>query len=123
MTSKAMDSAVTELRRAIAAAKGGRRNAHVPVDLRRRALESLDAGRARGTKAREIAAALGVHETTLLNWQRDKGAHTPFVQAKVVAHRAPERGVVAPTSARTPRVIVIDGLDICELQELLRGLS
>lgn len=123
MTSKTTDSTATELRQAIAAAKGGRRNAHVPIDLRKRALELLEAGRARGTKARETAVALGIHETTLLNWQRDQGARTPFVQARVIAHREPEREVVRATPARTLRVMVIDGLDVATLEELLRGRS
>ena len=48
MTSKTIDTTATEQRQAIAAAKGGRRNAHVPMDLRKRALELLEAGRARG---------------------------------------------------------------------------
>jgi hypothetical protein len=121
MTSKGTDSAATELRQAIAAAKGGRRNAHVPKDLRRRALELLEAGRARGTKVRATAAALGIHETTLWNWHREQGARTPFVRARVVGDREPER--VGEGPARRLRVIVIDGLDVAALEELLRGPS
>ena len=121
MMSKNTDTTATELRQAIATAKGGRRNAHVPIDLRKRALEILEAGRARGTNARETAAALGVHETTLLNWQRDL-ARAPFVQARIAEHRPPER--VAPTApTRALRVMVIDGLDMSTLAALLRGLS
>jgi hypothetical protein len=123
MTSKTTESKATELRQAIAEAKGGRRNGHVPSELRRRALELLDAGRARGTKARETASALGVHETTLLNWQRERGSPTAFVQAQVVAHGERERAVVQPSPARTVRVTVIDGLDAATLEAVLRGLS
>jgi transposase-like protein len=122
MTSKATDSTAMELRHAIAAAKGGRRNAHVPDDLRKRALELLEAGRARGTNARATAAALGIHETTLSNWHREQGARAPFVQARVVRNREPEREVALRTPARL-RVMVIDGLDAVGLGELLRGLS
>jgi hypothetical protein len=121
MTSKGTDSTATELRQAIAAAKGGRRNAHVPEDLRRRALELLEAGRARGTKVRATAAALGIHETTLWNWHRDAAARTPFVQARVIADREPAGRGEEP--ARGLRVVVIDGLDAAGLGELLRGLS
>ena len=122
MTSKTTDTTATELRQAIATAKGGRRNAHVPLDLRKRALELLDAGRARGAKARETAAALGVHLTTLLNWQRDL-ARAPFVQAKIAEHRPPQRGVAPPAPSRALRVMVINGLDMGTLEALLRGLS
>jgi hypothetical protein len=122
MTSKALDSTAMDLRQAIAAAKGGRRNAHVPSDLRKRALELLEAGRARGTKARATAAALGIHETTLSNWQREQGARAPFVQARVVRSREPEREV-APLAPARLRVVVIDGLDVAALEVLLRGLS
>jgi DNA invertase Pin-like site-specific DNA recombinase len=121
MTSKGMDSTATELRQAIAAAKGGRRNAHVPEDLRKRALELLEAGRARGTKVRSTAAALGIHETTLWNWHRDAGARTAFVRARVVADREPAGRGEEP--GRGLRVVVIDGLDAAGLGELLRGLS
>jgi hypothetical protein len=92
------------------------------MDLRKRALELLEAGRARGTKARETAAALGVHETTLLNWQRDV-ARAPFVQAQIAGHRPPEREVARPAPTRALRVMVIDGLDMATLEGLLRGLS
>jgi hypothetical protein len=121
MMSKGMDSTAIELRQAIAAAKGGRRNAHVPKDLRRRALELLEAGRARGTKVRATAAALGIHETTLWNWHREEGARTPFVQAQVVGDREPAR--VREQPARGLRVMVIDGLNVAALEELLRSLS
>ena len=122
MTSKTTDTTATELRQAIAMAKGGRRNARVPIDLRKRALEVLEAGRACGTKARETAAVLGVHETTLLNWQRDL-ARAPFVQAQIAEHRPPEREVASPAPTRALRVMVIDGLDMATLGVLLRGLS
>ncbi len=121
MTSKGMDSTAMELRQAIAAAKGGRRNAHVPSDLRKRALELLEAGRARGTKVRATAAALGIHETTLWNWHREQSSRTPFVQARVVVDREPAREGAGP--ARRLRVVVIEGLDAAGLGEVLRGLS
>ena len=122
MMSKNTDTTATELRQAIATAKGGRRNAHVPIDLRKRALEILEAGRARGTNARETAAALGVHETTLLNWQRDL-ARAPFVQAQIAEHLPPKRDVGPPAATGALRVMVIDGLDMSTLAALLRGLS
>ena len=121
MTSKSTDTTATELRQAIAAAKGGRRNAHVPMELRQRALDLLEAGRALGTRARETAAALGVHETTLMNWQREEGGRAPFVQAQLVRHREPEHAVVQPATGL--RVMVIDGLDVATLEALLRGRS
>jgi hypothetical protein len=121
MTSKGTDSTAMELRQAIAAAKGGRRNAHVPKDLRRRALELLEVGRARGTNVRATAAALGIHETTLWNWHRERGGRMPFVQAQVVGDREPER--VGEQPARRLRVVVIEGLDVAALEELLRGVS
>jgi len=125
MTNTAMDSTAAELRHAIAAAKGGRRNAHVPSDLRKRALELLEIGRARGTSTRETAAALGIHATTLSSWRGELEAHAPFVEARVVGHRGPEPNPereVVERSSRSLRVTVIDGLDASALETVLRSL-
>ena len=126
MTTRAtLDAATADLRQAIATAKGGRRNGHVPRDLRKRALELLEAGRARGTKRRETAAALGIHETTLMSWQREKGSGEGFVQARVVTDReAARRSTPAPAApARTLRMVVIDGLDASTLAALLGRIA
>src|SRR5262245_27621384 len=118
MTTKATtDSVAVDLRQAIAAAKGGRRNGRVPVDLRKRAVELLEAGRARGTKRRATAAALGIHETTLMSWQQELGSGEAFVQARIVSERQPPPAVSTPV--RTFRVMVIDGVDASTLAALI----
>jgi transposase-like protein len=125
MRNTAIDSTAAELRQAIAAAKGGRRNAHVPSALRKRALELLEIGRARGTSTRETAAALGIHATTLSSWRGEAEQSAPFVEARVVGHRRPEpepAGEVVGRSSRSLRVTVIDGLDASALETVLRSL-
>jgi hypothetical protein len=125
MTNTAMNSTAAELRQAIAAAKGGRRNAQVPSDLRKRALELLEIGRARGTSTRETAAALGIHATTLTSWRGEPGVRAPFVEARVVGHPEPEPEPDREVVGRFPRslrVTVIEGLDASALETVLRSL-
>jgi transposase-like protein len=123
MTIKTLDSTASELRQAIATVKGGRRNTPVPTELRGRALQVVEAGRARGTSMRQMAATLGVHESTLMNWRRDAASSTPFVEARVVVEREGDREVVGPPPAeRRVRVAVIDGLDVTTLAALLRSM-
>jgi hypothetical protein len=112
-----------ELRQAIAVAKGGRRNGQVPGDLRKLALELLAAGRARGTTARDTAAALGIHETTLLSWQRETETRAPFVEARVVADSVAGSNTVHDATPRPIRVMVIDGLGVAAVEALLRSRS
>jgi hypothetical protein len=122
MTIKRLDSTVSELRQAIARAKGGRRNTPVPSELRGLALQLAEEGRARGTSMRQTAAMLGVHETTLVNWRREAGSSSPFVEARVVVAGDGEREVAGRPAGRCIRVAVIDGLDVTTLAALLRSV-
>lgn len=99
-----------------------------------------------GATARELAAALGVHETTLCRWEREararggqKGRHREAPSGgassfRAVTLRAPDTrvGLGAPAPmpvvgglrvAHAPSGLVVDGLDIESLAELLRRLS
>jgi hypothetical protein len=103
--------------------------------------------RREGTTARVLAAALGLHETTLCRWEHDTGARGgPEVRA--LRGRGPsasfrEVHVAAPDAAAAKRVgaavttpmgrslrvahapsgLVIDGLEVETLAELLRRMS
>ena len=115
MTSRNFESTARELRDAIAKAKGGRRNTVVPSGLRARALVLAESQRAAGVSMRMTAAALGLHETTLMAWRR--ATSSPFVPARIVPN---EREVDVPSSAGRLRVTIIDGLDAAMLATLLR---
>lgn len=124
MTSKVSDSKTTELRQAIALAKRGLPNAHVPMELRKQAVEALHAGVARGVGKKETAVALGVHPATLLNWQKQLGSQKRFVRARVVAQGESRlEGEEKSPSMQRLRVMVIDGLDLATLAALLRSGS
>jgi len=123
MTGKTWDSKTAELRDAIASAKSGRPNAHVPMELRKRTVELVDAGRERGIGRKEIATALGIHQTTISNWQQQLGSQKRFVRARVVARRETKVEEAKSPSMRRLRVMVIDGLDLAALEVLLRSRS
>lgn len=100
-----------------------------------------------GTTARVLAAALGVHESTLCRWEHDGGAsRRPKVRAsrgrgrgasfREVHVTAPDttparvvsRAVTTPMArslrvAHAPSGLVIDGLDVEMLAELLGRMS
>jgi hypothetical protein len=138
-------SKVAELKAAIAASTptaGG-----APQEVRAAALALKRELRRGGTTARVLAAALGIHETTLCRWEHDRGASRgPEVRAKcgdgrgasfrevrVAAPEATPAQVVsrAVTTSRGPSLrvahapsgLVIDGLDVETLTELLRRMS
>lgn len=120
-TTETAPAAALELRQAIVAAKGGRRNAPIPSDLQKRSVEMLEACKLRGSSARETAAMLGIHEITLLGWQRK--SRPAFVRARVVAEKREKPETAIPVASRSLRVAVIDGLDVVSLAALLERLS
>lgn len=139
---------VAELKAAVAASaptSGG-----APREVRRAVVELKRELRREGTTARELAAVLGLHETTLCRWEHDPGASVgPKVQAKptqrvrgpsarfrqvqVAAPGTPAAklvaGAVTTPVGRSLRVthapsgLVIDGLDVETLAQLLGRLS
>jgi hypothetical protein len=138
-------SKVAALKAAIAASSptaGG-----APQEVRSAALALKRELRREGTTARVLAAALGIHETTLCRWEHDRGVSRGLeVQAKRSGERgasfrevhvaAPEiksaqvfsAAVMTPTArslriAHAPSGLVIDGLDVETLAELLRRMS
>ena len=122
MANKKSDSTTQELRDAITAVKRGRSNVHVPIDLRRRAVQVLRDDARLGIPRTQTAAALGIHPITLANWQRALAKESPFVQACLVEPSlAPSVG--ATESRPSIRVLCIDGLDIPSLEALLRRLA
>jgi hypothetical protein len=138
-------SQVAELKAAIAASSptaGG-----APQEVRLAALALKRELRRAGTTARVLAAALGIHATTLCRWERDGGASggpevltqhgggrgASFREVHVAAPEAKPAQVVC-AAVTTPRVqslrvahapsgLVIDGLDVETLAELLRRMS
>lgn len=95
-----------------------------------------------GATARELAAVLGVHETTLCRWERElravRGRKPPTQKSlsgggssfRMVKVAAPETGAVTlrPTCtgvrvAHGPSGLVIDGLDVETLVVLLQRMS
>ncbi len=140
-------SMVVELKAAIAGsdrAVGG-----APREIRAAVLVLKQALRRAGTTARELAGALGIHETTLSRWEREGGAEgagavrrwsersTPgatkggrgasFRMVQVVAQeKSPAVSSPAPRGLRVahpPSGIVIEGLDVDTLAALLRRMS
>jgi hypothetical protein len=138
-------SKVAELKAAIAASTpttGG-----APREVRSAALALKRELRREGTTARELAAALGLHETTLCRWEHDqeasrgpqvrakrgRGQSASFRQVHVAAPDAPAAkrvgaAVTTPMGrslrvAHAPSGLVIDGLDLETLAELMRRLS
>jgi DNA-binding transcriptional regulator YiaG len=135
-------SKVAELKAVIAATGPTREGA--PQEVRVAAMALKRDLRRTGTTARVLAAALGVHESTLCRWERDEGAESgraaptkkgrgrrgSFRMVKVTTPVATPR--VTPTSSATahglraahaPSGLVIDGLDVETLAALLRRLS
>jgi hypothetical protein len=138
-------SKVAVLKSAIAAGGGA------PHEVRAAALVLKEELREVGTTARELAKALGIHETTLCRWQQEGGSgRGPVVAAKpaqrgraggsagfrVVHVRASDAkaarvasvAVTAPPPrslrvAHAPSGLVIDGLDVESLAALLRRMS
>lgn len=140
-------SKVAELKTAIAAASSTRDG--TPREIRERVVTLKKALQCTGTTARALAAALGLHETTLCRWEREGGARadtpmraggfrrvrvaTPAPQREIatVVERAvaPRQGSTSIATSRGLRVahapsgLVVDGLDVETLVALLRRLS
>lgn len=119
-----------------------------PAKVRATALELKRELRQAGITARALAAAIGVHETTLCRWQKDpamtrdrpaaKKTHRRSAGFRVVQMVAPP-SMSAPSSstaaqvgatparglrvAHAPSGLVIDGLDLETLAALLRRMS
>lgn len=138
-------SKAAELKAAIAASaptSGG-----APQEVRRAVLALKRELRREGTTARVLAAALGIHETTLCRWEHDRGTSRgpeertkrfrgrsrAFREVHVTAPDATSAQVVARAGtapmarglrvAHAPSGLVIDGLDVEMLAELLRRMS
>jgi hypothetical protein len=138
-------SKVAGLKAAIAAST--RTTGGAPREVRRAALALKRELRREGTTARELAAALGLHETTLCRWEHDRGASggreerasrgrgqsASFREVHVAAPEAtPAKAVCAEVTrpmarslrvAHAPSGLVIDGLDVETLAELLGRMS
>lgn len=137
-------SRVAKLKAAIAASE--RTTGGVPQAVRGEVLALRQEFRAEGTTARALAAMLGVHETTLSRWGRERGAEATAGSARPTVSRgrgrrrgagfrmvqvgaeAKSAALVSPASgglrvAHAPSGIVVDGLDVETLAALLRRLS
>ena len=138
-------SKVAELKAAIAASASATGGA--PRAVRTAALVLKEELRPVGITARELAKALGIHETTLCRWQHDGGSgcrprvsikrsrgrgasfrmvHVAVPDAKSV--RVVSGEVTGPTArglrvAHAPSGLVVDGLDVETLAALLRRMS
>jgi hypothetical protein len=131
-------SKVSQLKAAIAAASTKREGA--PPEARAAAVALKLELRRSGTTGRELAAALGVHESTLCRWESEPGV-SGTAAAPVTKRRGPRfrrvqvtapaatRAPMSPSVARGLRVahapsgLVVDGLDVEMLAALLRRMS
>ena len=117
-----------------------------PVEVREAVVELKRQLQRDGTTARELAAVLGVHESTLCRWERDVralrpqkrharsasyGAASSFRMVTVTGRDA-RPAELAPASkpaagslrvAHAPSGLVVDGLDVESLAALLRRMS
>jgi hypothetical protein len=117
-----------------------------PFDVREAVVELKWELSGDGTTARELAAVLGVHESTLCRWERDVRARAPQKRRtqstspgtassfRMVTFTAPgaRSAELAPATrsaagslrvAHAPSGLVVDGLDVESLAALLRRLS
>jgi hypothetical protein len=120
-----------------------------PIEVREAVVELKGQLQRDGTTARELAAVLGVHESTLCRWERDVRAqgpqkrHARSVQSvspraassfRMVTVTTPEArpAELAPASmpsagslrvAHAPSGLVVDGLDVESLAALLRRMA
>lgn len=147
MTDEQMTRAV-ELKAQIAAT--ATRPTGAPEEVREAVVVLKKELRRAGTTARELAAALGLHETTLCRWERESGrtqrkpsraasqrkSGARASEFRVVQLTAPEttlaKGASPQTSAtpsrglrvaHAPSGLVVDGLDVETLAALLRRMS
>jgi DNA-binding transcriptional regulator YiaG len=131
---------VTELKAAIEATAPTKEG--TPCSVRAAVVALKVELRRTGTTARVLAAALGMHESTLSRWERDRLAHEPpkasgrdpgpgfrMVQVAMPPTAPVELAPVSPGAARGLRVahapsgLVIDGFDVETLAALLRRMS
>jgi hypothetical protein len=88
-------SKVAELKSVIAAATAAE---GAPREVRVTAVSLKGELRRTGTTARELAGALGVHESTLCRWEREVGGGCVVAARGVVGGRGKRRGRAAPKS-------------------------
>jgi hypothetical protein len=137
---------VAELKAAIAAGTASAEGA--PASVRAAAVSLKLELRREGTTARVLAAALGVHESTLCRWERETSARRPalrgrkrprrpepFRMVRVTTPAATEKGTPTSTAIAVPstghglRVVhapsglMVDGLDVEALAALLRRMA
>jgi transposase-like protein len=138
MMTEEQKSRVAQLKSAIASGLGT--PAGAPPEVRSAAVALKVEVRQSGTTSRSLAAALGVHESTLCRWERESGgsrARATGVEKRrgsgfrlvQVAARAAAPVSVSPSVTRGLRVahapsgLVVEGLDVETLAALLRRLS
>lgn len=150
MMTGAQRAKAKRLRAAIAATAATKDGA--PRDVRQEAITLRKEVQQEGTTACTLAAALGVHPTTLYRWEREEGAQESsaldvFQRVQVVASAEPralppaEASMVPVMSARAaspklrgegasglrvvhvPSGLMIEGLDIEALVVLLRRMT
>jgi hypothetical protein len=115
-----------------------------PVEVREAIVELKRQLQRDGTTARELAAVLGVHESTLCRWERDvralapqkrraqstsRGTASSFRMVTVTAPAARPAELATASKpgslrvAHAPSGLVVDGLDVESLAALLRRMS
>ena len=79
--------------------------------------------KATGLPSRQVAKALGVHETTMLVWSRSgvSGTKTPFAEARIVDR--PAAAAVDPLRLVLASGARVEGLDVATLIVLVRALG
>lgn len=117
-----MDERSQELRRAVERSRGGRSRWQCPRGLRSEVVELVACRREAGVPLAEVAADLGLSESSLLRWiaaERAGAGDTGRLREIRVAKPGPGS---AGLSLVTPRGYRVEGLDAESALRLLREL-
>lgn len=113
-----MDDLGTELRDAIVKSRHGKVRWRCPANLRNEVVSYVASRRDSGSSVMEIAADLGVSDSTLTRWMTAEKNKKGSMSAVRVKETAMSSGVVLVT----PRGYRIEGLDVASAAHLLRSL-
>jgi hypothetical protein len=127
-----MMTTAVELKRRVELARGGRRRARLPLDLRRALVAHVRARRERGVAWSAIEAEVGVSAKRLYAWMSARSAAKAStaitVRPRLSAVRVvpdhvrgrDERGLIIVRGARS---VSVEGLSVRDVAELLAELS
>jgi hypothetical protein len=105
------------------AARGGRKRASYPVELREQAVRFLADCRARGGSLRQAAEALGVDDSTLYFWTRAGVKKKHRLKVLPVTIQETGLGDVRRLVLCGPHGLRVEGVGIEDIAALIRALS